>query len=133
MLSLVFCLFELDLALCLELLSMVVADVVSLQKFAQTLLDGVKLLASGTTAQPSPTPPSRSLRRRKRRQAMMRSLFCAKSGATSSAQVDLPVSSYVASGCVVAPDATPAPIPSGSVLQTNHDVALIDDELDACL
>ena len=63
----------------------------------------------------------------------MRSLFCAKSGDTSSAQVDLPASPSVASGCVVAPDATPAPIPSGSVLQTIHDLALIDDELDARL
>jgi hypothetical protein len=92
---------------------------------AQALLDGVTLLASGTTAQPLQTPPSRALRRRKRRQATMRSLYRARSGETSSAQVDLPASPAVASGCVDAPVAAPAPIPS--------DVALIDDELDACL
>ena len=63
----------------------------------------------------------------------MRRLFCANSGDTSPAQVDLCASLSVASGCVVAPAATPAPIPSGSALRTGHVVALGDDELDACL
>ena len=55
----------------------------------------------------------------------MRSLYCAKSGDISSAHVDFPASPFVASGSVVAPFPAPVPIPS--------DVALIDDELDACL
>ena len=56
---------------------MVVADVRSLQVLAQTLLDGLALLAPFPTTQPSQLPPSRSARRCRRRQATLRKLYSA--------------------------------------------------------
>ena len=133
-LSLAFSFLCLTLRFALSSFPMVVADVVSLQRLAHAFLDGLLLLASGKTAQPSPTPPSRSSRRRMRRLATMRRLFCANLGDSSPAQVDASASPSMASGCVVASDATPSPVPAvGSVLQTSHVEALTDDDLAACL
>ena len=62
---------------------MVVADLLSLQCLAQTLLDGVKQLACSSTAQPSQLPHCRSVRGRRRRQSTLCKLNSA-SGVDSS-------------------------------------------------
>ena len=86
-----FCLSVLDLALCLELLSMVVADVRSLHALAQALLHGVILLASSSTTQSSQFPPSRSVGRRRRKQATLRKLYSASVDSSSQAHEDSPI------------------------------------------
>ena len=76
-LSLVLCLLCLTSRLALSFFPMVVADVRSLQVLAQTLLDGLALFAPCPTTQPLQLPPSRSARRRRRRQATLRKLYSA--------------------------------------------------------
>ena len=90
---------------------MVVADICVLQALAQALLDGLALLSSCYTAQPSQFPASRSARRRGRRHATLRKLY------------STPVVDEVLS------EVTPSPIPTGSTLPTNHGEALTDDEV----
>ena len=98
---------------------MVVADVLSSQKLSQALLDGVNLLAAGSTTQPSLVPPSCSVRRRRRRQATLRRLFSANVEDSSLAQVGSPV--------------PPFPSPTDSTVQTNQIEALTIDEVATCL
>ena len=108
---------------------MVVADLLSLQTLAQTLLDAVTLQASGSTMQPSQLLHSRSVRRRRRRQATLRKLYSASVVASSSMACEdssAPVSS--AHDCVVTSDVT-SPIPTGLTLQTNLTEALTNDEV----
>ena len=90
---------------------MVVADIRALQALAQAVLDGLALLSSCSTAQPSQLPPSRSARRRRRRHITLRKLYRAS-------VVD-----------EVPSEVTPSPIPTGSTLPTNHGEALTDDEM----
>ena len=124
----------LDLALCLELSPMLVADVRSLQALAQALLDGSSLLASNTTSLPSQIPPTRSVRRHRRRQVILRKSYkaslvdsCAQANEGASAPVSL------AHGSVFLCDRTPTPIPTGSTSQPNHVEALTDDEVPTIL
>ena len=63
----------------------------------------------------------------------MRRLYCANVEDCSVAQVDISASPFSAHGCLVVPDATPSPIPTGSDLHTNQVEALTVDEVATCL
>jgi len=104
---------------------MVVADLRSLQGLAQTLLDGVTQLARSATSQPSQSSLSRSVRRRRRRQSMLRKLYSAAEVDSSPlASEDMSVQVSLAQGLVVSSaDLTPSPIPEGSTLHVGADAA----------
>ena len=94
---------------------MVAAGPRSLQCLAQSLLDAVCQLARSSTSQPSQFSPSRSVRRRRRRQTMLRKLYSAAVD-SSVATEDRSVQVSSAQGLVVSSDLTPVPNPEGSSL-----------------